>query len=159
LEGTELIGNWSVVSTTGDFSSLDTPFGHNFNVTIKIEYKPSNFGKLVEPPILAWDEIIMVNNYAKPGRWEFTGNMYEHKPSSPTVAIWGRDISGLTCRHIIDPIKEPATTPKGTQNCTMQKPNNWCRAQNWVCTPTAESKRSSAEVSAAKRWHSRNQGA
>jgi hypothetical protein len=47
-------------------------------------------GPFVEPPILAWDEIIMFNDYAKGERYEVVANMYAHKPASPTVAVWGQ---------------------------------------------------------------------
>jgi hypothetical protein len=84
------MGSWSVVSVTGRHSELNAPFGHNFYVTFRLKYSATTFGPFVEPPILAWDEVIMFNNYGSGERWEFVGNMYEHKPGSPTVAVWGQ---------------------------------------------------------------------
>lgn len=84
------MGSWLVQSCQGSSTPLDTPFGHNFRVRIRMKYTPSRIGKFVEPPILAWDEVILMQNYEKGERWEFTGNMYQHKPASPTVAVWGQ---------------------------------------------------------------------
>jgi hypothetical protein len=84
------MGTWTVQSCQGAATPLSSPFGHNFLVRIRMKYTPSAIGKFVEPPILAWDEVIQFNNYADGTRWEFIGNMYEHKPGSPTVAVWGQ---------------------------------------------------------------------
>ena len=84
------MGSWNVLSTIGRFEPINSPFGHNFFVKIRIQYTPTRFSKFVEPPNLAWDEVIMVNNYRDGNRWEFQGNMYTHKPASPTVKVWGQ---------------------------------------------------------------------
>lgn len=84
------MGTWTVQSCQGSATPLDDPFGHNFLVRIRMKYTPSMVGKFVEPPVLAWDEVIQFNDYSDGTRWEFTGNMYKHKPGSPTVAVWGQ---------------------------------------------------------------------
>lgn len=84
------MGNWSVISVAGRQTDLAEPFGNNFWVNIRIKYTPSMIGSFTEPPILAWDETIMVINHDVGERWEFVGNMYEHKPGSPTMAVWGQ---------------------------------------------------------------------
>ena len=53
------MGNWSVVSATGNTTELASPFGHNLHVVFRRKFAPSLVGAFVEPPILAWDEIIM----------------------------------------------------------------------------------------------------
>ena len=86
------MANWSVISAVGRFVVLNnaTNFGTEFFVTFRIKYTPSLIGSFVEPPHLAWDEIIMFNDYTDMTRWEFVGNMYTHKPASPTVGVWAQ---------------------------------------------------------------------
>jgi hypothetical protein len=84
------MGTWSVMSVVGRHTDLDSPFGHNFWVTIRMKYSATMMGKFTEPPILAWDETILVIKHDVAERWEFVGNMYKHKPASPTVAVWGQ---------------------------------------------------------------------
>lgn len=84
------MGSWTVQSVTGTFDDLASPYGHNFYVTFKLKYAASVMGKFVEPPPMAWDEVILFNDYKKGQRWELNKNMYELKPASPTVAVWGQ---------------------------------------------------------------------
>ncbi len=84
------MGTWSVISVVGRHSELNAPFGHNFWVTIRIKYTETLMGSFPEPPILAWDETIHTIKHHVGERWEFVGNMYKHKPGSPTMAVWGQ---------------------------------------------------------------------
>jgi len=86
-----ILMGWHVLSVQGEHSPLGTAFGHDFKVTIRMQYNVSRLGtRFTEPPPLAWDEIIQFNNYGDSTRWEFVGNMYKHKPGSPTVCVWGQ---------------------------------------------------------------------
>src|SRR5208282_4429032 len=67
-----------------------TEFGTNWYVTFRLKYTATLMGSFVEPPKMAWDEIILFNDYAKGERWEFEGNMYTQKPDSPTMAVWAQ---------------------------------------------------------------------
>ena len=85
------MGSWIVQSCQGAHTPLDgNVFGHNFRVRIRMEYQPSKIGRFKEPPILAWDETILYNDYGDNTRWHFAGNMYKMKPASPTVSVWGQ---------------------------------------------------------------------
>ena len=86
------MGTWSVISAVGRHTLLDTAtnFGVNFYVTFRIKYAPATFGSFTEPPKLAWDEVIQFNDYKDKERWQFIGNMYTHKPGSPTVGVWAQ---------------------------------------------------------------------
>ena len=86
------MGQWSVVSVTGRNQPLDdaTSFGTNWYVTYRIKYTPSTFGPFVEPPKMAWDEVILYADYAKGEYWDFSGNFYVQKPDSPTMAVWAQ---------------------------------------------------------------------
>lgn len=101
------MGTWSVQSCQGSATPLDSPFGHNFLVRIRMKYTPARIGKFVEPPILAWDEVIQFNDYGDGTRWEFAGNMYKHKPGSPTVAVWGQRYF----RAYLDAHRTPYSSP------------------------------------------------
>ena len=83
---------WSVMSVTGRSNVLNdaTNLGANFYVTFRIKYTQSTFGAFIEPPIMAWDEVIMKCDYTNRQYNEFIGNMYTHKPASPTVAVWAQ---------------------------------------------------------------------
>jgi len=86
------MGSWSVLSVAQRHTTLNnaTNLGINYYVTFRLQYTKSAFGKFVEPPLMAWDEIILYNDHAAKTRWEFRGNMYTHKPASPTVAVWAQ---------------------------------------------------------------------
>jgi hypothetical protein len=86
------MGNWSVLSVTGRHAALNTSteFGTNWWVTFRLKYTASLMGPFVEPPKMAWDEVILYNDYVKNERWEFVGNMYTRKPDSPTMAVWAQ---------------------------------------------------------------------
>jgi hypothetical protein len=86
------MGSWSFLSSRARFTKLDDAYnyGTNFYAQFRIKYTPSTFGKFVEPPHLAWDEVIMFNDYKDSEQWQFTGNMYTHKPASPTVGVWAQ---------------------------------------------------------------------
>jgi len=86
------MGNWTVQSVTCRHTPLDTPteYGTNWYVTFRLKYTPSLVGSFVEPPKMAWDEVILFNDYSKGERWEFNGNMYTQKPDSPTMAVWAQ---------------------------------------------------------------------
>lgn len=78
------MASWSVMSVTGRSNVLNdaTNLGANFYVTFRIKYTQSTFGAFIEPPIMAWDEVIMKCDYTKRQYNEFIGNMYTHKPAS-----------------------------------------------------------------------------
>ena len=86
------MGTWSVVSVTSHHTALNTAteYGTNWYVTFKLKYTPAMFGGFVEPPKMAWDEVILYNDYEKGEHWSFTGNMYTRKPDSPTMAVWAQ---------------------------------------------------------------------
>ncbi len=90
------MGSWSVLSVTCRHSQLNTTihFGTDWYVTYKIKYTPTasrimkdNF---VEPPKMAWDEVILFVDTAKGEFWQFAGNLYTQKPDSPTMAVWAQ---------------------------------------------------------------------
>jgi hypothetical protein len=85
------MGRWSLLSIAQRYTVLNnaTNLGVNFYVTYRLQYTKS-MGKFVEPPKMAWDEIILYNDHAAKKRWEFSGNMYTHKPDSPTMAVWAQ---------------------------------------------------------------------
>lgn len=86
------MGTWSVESVTSRHTRLDTPsqYGTNWYVTYRLKYTPTLIGSFVELPKMAWDEVILYNDYGKGERWEFRGNMYTQKPDSPTMAVWAQ---------------------------------------------------------------------
>jgi hypothetical protein len=86
------MGSWSVVSAAGRFTPLNTStnFGTNFYVTFRIKYTASTFGSFSQPAKMEWDEVIWVIDRNKGEMSEFAGNMYTHKPASPTVAVWAQ---------------------------------------------------------------------
>lgn len=86
------MGTWSLDSIAQRYTILNNAsnLGVNFYVTFRLKYTKSTFGKFVEPPKMAWDEIILFNDHTKKERWEFMGNMYTHKPDSPTMAVWAQ---------------------------------------------------------------------
>ncbi len=86
------MGTWSVQSVTCRHTPLNSPteYGTNWYVTFKLKYTSTLIGSFVEPPKMAWDEVILFNDYGKGERWEFVGNMYTQKPDSPTMAVWAQ---------------------------------------------------------------------
>lgn len=86
------MGKWTVESVVGVGSPLNTAteFGTNWKVTYRIKYTPSTFGAFVEPPKMAWDEVILYADHAKGEYWDFNGNMYTQKPDSPTMEVWAQ---------------------------------------------------------------------
>ena len=86
------MGIWSVLSVAQRHTMLNnaTNIGINYYVTFRLQYSKAGSSKFVEPPKMAWDEIILYNDHAAKTRWEFRGNMYTHKPDSPTVAVSAR---------------------------------------------------------------------
>jgi hypothetical protein len=86
------MGIWSVLSVAQRHTMLNnaTNIGINYYVTFRLQYSKAGSSKFVEPPKMAWDEIILYNDHAAKTRWEFRGNMYTHKPDSPTVAVWAQ---------------------------------------------------------------------
>ena len=86
------MGNWSIISVTSRNQALNSAreYGTNWYVTFQLRYKPSAFGGFVEPPKMAWDEIILYNDYTKREHWSFIGNFYTRKPDSPTMAVWAQ---------------------------------------------------------------------
>lgn len=86
------MGQWTVLSVSSRHEPLDDAksFGTNWYVTYRLKYTPSTFGSFVEPPKMAWDEIIMFVDHGKSEYWEFSGNFYERKPDSPTMAVWAQ---------------------------------------------------------------------
>lgn len=85
------MGRWTLDSITGNTSSLNgETIGHNVNVTYKLRYEPSTFGKFQELPILEWNEqIFMIEHHSKEW-WEFSTNMYQHNPLSKTLEVWAK---------------------------------------------------------------------
>ena len=86
------MGNWTVLSVTSRNQALNSAreYGTNWYVTFRLQYKPSTFGRFVEPPHMAWDETILYNDYAKGEHWSFMGNFYTRKPDSPTMSVWAQ---------------------------------------------------------------------
>lgn len=86
------MGTWSVLSVTSRHDALNTSteYGTNWYVTFRIKYTPSRMGGFVEPPMMAWDETILFNDYVKKEHWMFNGNFYTRKPDSPTMAVWAQ---------------------------------------------------------------------
>lgn len=86
------MGTWSVESVNCRHQALNnaTEYGTNWYVTYRLRYKASTFGSFVELPKMAWDEVIMYNDYAKAEHWSFMGNFYTQKPDSPTMAVWAQ---------------------------------------------------------------------
>lgn len=86
------MGNWSVQSVTSRHSALNSnkEYGTNWYVTYKLKYDASRFGSFVEPPKMAWDEVILYNDYEKGECWTFSGNFYTQKPDSPTMSVWAQ---------------------------------------------------------------------
>jgi hypothetical protein len=86
------MGQWSVVSVNSRHTPLNTSreYGTNWYVTFRIKYTPSRIGSFVEPPKMAWDEVILFVDNEKGEYWEFKGNMYTRKPDSPTMAVWAQ---------------------------------------------------------------------
>ncbi len=86
------MGSWSVLSVTGRNAPLDTAteYGTIRYVTFRLHYRTSVLGAFVEPPKMAWDEIIMFNDYAKKECWSFSSNFYTQNPDSPTMAVWAQ---------------------------------------------------------------------
>ena len=86
------MGSWSVLSVVGRHDPLNsaTEFGTNWYVTFRLKYTASTFGSFVEPPKMAWDEVILYADYGKGETWSFAGNFYTRKPDSPTMAVWAQ---------------------------------------------------------------------
>lgn len=86
------MGNWVVQSVLGRHVPLNnaTEFGTNWYVTFRLKYTPTIFDTFVEPPKMAWDEIIFYNDYEKKECWSFSGNLYIRKPDSPTMEVWAQ---------------------------------------------------------------------
>ena len=107
------MGAWSVQSVTGRHTALNTgtEYGTNWYVTFRLKYTPALIGGFVELPKMAWDEVILYNDYEKDERWEFVGNMYTRKPDSPTMAVWAQRYF----RAYLDAHNQPFTAFGGKQ--------------------------------------------
>ena len=86
------MGSWTVLSVAGRHSALNTAtsYGTNWYVTFRLKYTATTFGSFVEPPKMAWDEVILYADYGKGQYWTFSGNFYTRKPDSPTMAVWAQ---------------------------------------------------------------------
>lgn len=109
------MGFWSVLSVQSRHAPLNTPseFGTNWYVTYRLQYRPSLFGKFVEPPKMAWDEVIMYNNYQTKECWSFSGNFYTRKPDSPTMEVWAQRYFRAYLAAHNQPFTKFAGLPKG----------------------------------------------
>jgi len=86
------MGNWTVQSVNCRHDHLNNAkeYGTNWYVTYRLKYSPTAFGGFTEPPKMAWDEVILYNDYEKGEHWSFSGNFYTRKPDSPTMAVWAQ---------------------------------------------------------------------
>lgn len=86
------MGTWVVQSVLGRHVELNsaTEYGTNWYVTFRLKYTPTFFDTFVEPPKMAWDEVILYNDYIKQECWSFVGNLYTRKPDSPTMEVWAQ---------------------------------------------------------------------
>jgi len=86
------MGQWTVMSVNARNTPLNDAgsFGTNWYVTYRLKYTASKFGSFVEPPKMAWDEVIIFVDNLKGTFWDFSGNFYTRKPDSPTMAVWAQ---------------------------------------------------------------------
>jgi len=88
------MAHWSLETISATTKPHDTSelFGNHVIVTFRLVYTTSGLGlgKFKEPPILDWNELIMMNELHKKESWVFSANMYRHNPLSQTLVVWPR---------------------------------------------------------------------
>jgi hypothetical protein len=84
------MGSWNLASISGQATPFEQGalFGNNVICNFKLVYTPSMTGRFVEPPKLDWHEKFIMIEHHKRERWTFEKNMYEHNPTSNTLAVW-----------------------------------------------------------------------
>ncbi|MEO8032161.1 MAG: hypothetical protein ABI765_15020 [Gemmatimonadota bacterium] len=88
------MAHWTLETISAETKPHDTTelFGNHVIVSFRLKYTSSALGagKFKEPPVLDWNEVIMMNELHKKESWVFSTNMYRHNPLSATLLVWPR---------------------------------------------------------------------